>query len=310
MLLLMLPLLLGIVFAKVRDFYNHITVLSYLEEGGLIKANKYGVKLFQAVSMIIPYALSIAMFPFFCDLVAKRDQTKLGEILTRSSRMLLSVFVPMSLACVVYAPVLVQLLVAGKFSEQDASLSGLSMAIYTLVLPAYSVEMLLMQAFFAERRMVSVTVLGILFSAFSIVFSYVGIIHFGATGAVALSIVAVGYVLSRNFKTVALIVLLRRNVPLFPGLETLAFLFKTVFSGVLAAAAVKTAFAACALAFPSLPTMPEKIRILLALAAAGTAGAAAFLLCACLLRIREPAEMLTWAMRKVRNRAAPPPKAS
>jgi peptidoglycan biosynthesis protein MviN/MurJ (putative lipid II flippase) len=244
------------------------------------------------------------MFPFFCDLVAKKDRTKLGEILTRSSRMLLALFIPLSLVCVVYAPVLVQLLVAGKFSERDASLSGLSMAIYTLVLPAFSLEMLLMQAFFAERRMISVTLIGILFSTFSILFSYAGIIHFGSTGAAALAVVATGYVLSRSFKTLALIFLLRRSVPLFPRRETWMFLAKTLVAGILATAAVQFVFTLCGIS--PLP-VSGKAFLIVKLAFAAGAGIAVFAAASLLLRLHEPAEMLIWVKKKIGNRRCSPP---
>jgi peptidoglycan biosynthesis protein MviN/MurJ (putative lipid II flippase) len=298
MLRLMAPLLLGIVFAKVRDFYNHITVLSSLEVGGLIKANAYGRKLFEAISMMVPYTLSIAMFPFFCDLVARNSREHLGEILTKSGRMLLVVFLPVAMVFTVYSHALVQLLIIGEFSAADARLAGVSMACYTLVLPAAGLEMMLMQAFFAHRRMWLVTGLGMLFSLLSIMISYIGIIHFHASGAAALLVVALGFVISRTLKALALTGFLKQSVPLFPTKATSWFLLKLILVGAVSTAAVYGVF----LGWDALLGTPaDKIPLAGKLCAGVAAAATGYLLSIWLLRIREPLEMLQWAWAKTRG---------
>ena len=299
MLVLMIPLFIGIVFAKGRDFYNNITVLSSLEADGLIKANAYGRKLFQALGMIVPYTLSIAMFPFFCDLVAKNDKEKLGEILTKSGRMLLVLFVPISLVIVVYAPVLVKLLVMGKFSEEDAALAGISMACYTLVLPAYGMEMLLMQAFFAKRKMYIVTVIGMSFSALSIMISYMGVIKFGATGATALIVVALGYVISRILKTAFLLGVLKRTVPMFKWKESCSFFVRLTTVGLSAGVCTWLAFRV----FDSSLGLPGgKIMLMAKLALGALMATFVFFAGTTLLKIKEPLEMWAWGMQKLKNR--------
>ena len=296
MLILMIPLLIGIIFAKGRDFYNNITVLSSLEADGLIKANAYGRKLFQALGMIVPYTLSIAMFPFFCDLVSRNDKEKLGEILTKSGRMLLVLFLPISLVVVVYAPVLVRLLVIGKFSEQDASLAGVSMACYTLVLPAYGLEMLLMQAFFAKRKMYMVTVVGISFSALSILISYIGIIKLGVTGASALMVISLGYVISRILKTAVLLGILKRSVPMFKWGESCSFFIRLTIVGVSAGVCTWLTFKGFDSSF-SIPT--SKMMLIAKLALGGLMATFVFFAGTTLLKIREPIEMFKWGKQKL-----------
>jgi len=299
MLILMLPLFIGIVFAKVRDFYNHITVLSSMDAGGLIKANAYGRKLFQAIGMVLPYTLSIAMFPFFCDLVARKDQKGLGEILTRSGRMLMVVFIPMGIVFTVYSHTLIKVLVMGKFSAMDAQLAGISMACYTLVLPAYSLEMLLMQAYFANRRTYAVTIIGILFSSFSILVSYLGVIKFGATGAMALMVVALGYVFSRFFKTLTLIGLLRKTVPMFPLLETFSFIIRLMLIGCASALAVWGVFYAFDV---FLGDNPGKIMLMVKLLAGVAAAGVLYFLGIWLLKVRELWEMIEWGKKKIQDK--------
>ncbi len=296
MLWLMLPLVAGVLFAKFRDFYNNITVLSSLEADGLIKANAYGRKLFQAIGMIVPYALSIAMFPFFCDLVSRGDKKKLGEILTHSGRMLLCLFVPVSLFCVVFSPELVKLLVMGHFSAEDARLSGISMACYTLVLPAYGLEMFLMQAFFATRKIYIVIFIGMFFSATSVMVSYVGVIHFGLGGAAALVTVSLGYVLSRHLKTLALLLILKRSVPMFEGWATFIFMAKLLTTGAACAACAAAAFAVLDI---SGLAATGKVMLSVRLGLSCLTAAAAFVGCIFVLRLREPSEMLKWTREKL-----------
>ncbi len=299
MLILMIPLFIGIVFAKGRDFYNNITVLSSLETDGLIKANAYGRKLFQAFGMLVPYTLSIAMFPFFCDLVSRDNKEKLGEILTVSGRMLLVLFVPVALVSVVYGPELVKLLVMGKFSAEDAHLAGISMACYTLVLPAYGLEMLLMQAFFAKKRTYMITFVGITFSALSILISYLGVIKFGIKGASALMVIALGYVLCRTLKSIVLLGILKRSVPMFKFAESCSFFIRLAVVSAIATAAVWFAFRMfdAGLGVPS-----GKNMLMMKLVFGAAIAAAAFLAGTFLLKIREPVEMWQWGMKKLKMR--------
>lgn len=300
--LLMLPLVLGIVFGKVRDVFNNVTVLSSLTEDGLMKANLFGRKIYVAIGWLVPYALSIAMFPFFCEMVDRDDRAQFADVLTRASRALLSVIVPLAMVCAVLAePISMFLFLGGAFDPRTVGWIALSMACYTLVLPAYAVEYFLMQAFFAHRRMVAVIVVGIVFSAVSIAVSAVAIYGFGLQGPAALAAVALGFTLSRTLKAVALVVLLRRSIPLLPARETLSFLARAVLVGVVTALA---AYVAAGLSAALVGWGWERSVLLVRLAAGGAAAALAFLLGIRLVHLGEPLMMWGWAMAKLRARRA------
>ncbi len=301
MALLMLPLLAGIVFAKFRDVFNNQYILSRLDTDGLMTANSFGRKLYMAIGWLVPYAMSIAMFPFFCEMVDRDDQEHLGEVLTHSGRLLLAVFVPFSMVCLVLARPLTSLLFqGGHFDAEMVSWTSWSMAVYTLVLPAFALEYLLMQAFFAHRRTVAVTVIGISTSLVSVLVSYVGIRLLGATGLAALLAIAGGFVVSRGLKTAVLIVMLRRTVPLFPASETLATLGRTVLAGGLATGLAL----ACDWGFVHyLSAGVGKLPMLLRLVATTGAGGAGFVVGVVLFRLREPLEMLQWARQRLAGRA-------
>lgn len=300
MLVLMLPLIAGILVAKVRDNFNNVTVLSHLQTQGLMQANSLGRKLYQPIGWLVPYALSIAMFPFFCELVDRNDHRQLGRILTQSGRMLLSIFIPLGLVCAVLAkPITGLLFLGGEFGPQNVTWTAVSMACYTLVLPAMGIEYLLMQAFFANRRMVSVTVAGIVFSFFSMGISYLAVVRYGLTGSAALALIAGGFALSRTLKSTALVLLLRRRTPCFPAVSTLVFIARALVVGILSAG---PAALARWVFMTHVTPATTRTACIGQLAAAGTAAGIGFLAGVWLLRLEEPRTMLTWLLRKIHDR--------
>lgn len=300
MLYLMLPLVLGILFAKFRDLYNNVTILSYLDHPGLMKANSFGRKLYFALTWFVPYAISIAMFPFFCELVDRDDRRELGRLLTESGRMLLAVFLPGALLIsVVSEPLSMFLFRGGQFGVETVHWAALSNACYILVLPAFALEQILMQGYFAHRKMVSVVLIGIIFSLVSVGISYFFIVQLGYRGAAALCVVALGYVVARTLKTITLIGFLKRSTPIFPLGETLVFLLRILLVAALTGAATYGALRGVLL-FSGLGT--GRISQVIQLAAAGSAGTLGYLLGVWLLRVREPIEMVRWAEKKIRQR--------
>lgn len=235
---LALPLLAGILMAKVRDEVNNVYLLSALDESGLMQANSVGRKLQSTFLFLVPYTLSVAVFPFFCELVDRNDQKQLGELLTRFGRMLLALFIPTSILVAVIAIPLTSVIFKGGHFDATAVLrTSVSLTFYTLVLPAASIEALLMQAFFANRRMVAVTVIGILFSSLSIGISWIGLQCCNGHDLILLAFIAGGFTISRTFKSFTLVELLKKNMPLFPWKDTLLFLFRALCASLIAAAA-------------------------------------------------------------------------
>lgn len=239
MALLMLPLLAGIILAKVRDNFNSIYSLSrYDSDPGLLMANDLGRKLFASIQWLVPYALQIALFPFLCELVDRNDRDKLGEVLSTSCRHLMAVFVPGSILIAALAtPISAFIFLGGKADFQVVvTWAGLATSCYILVLPASAMECVLMQGFFADRKMISVTVIGILSSVISVGISIVFIVMMQVGPTKALMTVSLGFVVSRYLKSFALAVYLRRSVPMFPFGETLSFACRLLVVGIIVGA--------------------------------------------------------------------------
>jgi len=317
MLLIMLPLLAGIIFAKVRDNFNNIYVLTHLKEGGVLMANDLGRRLYSSIQWLVPYALQIALFPFLCELASRKDKEKLGEVLGSSCRLLLSVFVPGTVCLALLAmPISIFIFFGGKTGIELASWAGISTACYTLVLPAAAVECVLMQGYFAEKRTVAVTVIGLISSLVSVLFSYIIIVRFQVGVVPSLIVVALGFVISRYLKSIVLSLYLQRSIPMFHARTIPMFFGKllllSLFTGGITWAAsemmnqllpdgIANALAAVRNGTVLIPEI-SRFKIMCRLAVALSAGGIAFVSGALLLRVSEARQMLDWAWNKLQNK--------
>ncbi len=223
---LVAPLIIGIVFAKFRDTYNNMLVLSMLEEG-VMSAAAFGRKIYQTLSFLGPYAVSIAMLPFFCEMVTRRDKGEFGRMVTQSSRLVLLMCVPLAAVFIALSmPVSQVLFQGGEYSFESAQQAAVANACYTLVLPFAALECIFMQTYFANRRMVLVTVLGIAYSSLSVILSYLFVVRLEWEGLAAVAAVSLAFTVSRIGKTITLGAVLRGMLPCFPARETFSYLVR------------------------------------------------------------------------------------
>lgn len=307
-LLLIAPLLVGILYAKVRDNYNNIRVLSNLEVG-LVGIHAWGKKIYDSVGFVIPFAVQIAMFPFFCELVDRNDFKGLGTTVTRSLRVLLFVLLPMSVGIMIVSlPLARGLYQVEEFSYEAARLAGAANAAYTLGLPFIAGEMVLMQAFFSNRRMIAPTIIGMIWSTVSILISYTGIVHYGLTGMGALLCVAGGFAFARACKTATLAVTLGMQVPLFKTREDRLFFLRLLMTTTLVVVLiilVKAGYeAVLTRVFPvSLPGGRRLTLLMLGeVGVCGAAGAAGLVAGGLLFKMEELRLVINWTRERLARR--------
>ncbi|MDR2849790.1 MAG: oligosaccharide flippase family protein [Verrucomicrobiota bacterium] len=298
---LALPLLLGIIVSTARNVVNNVYILSSIHEEGFLQANSMGRKLQATLLFIIPYTLSIAVFPFFCELVDKDDRTELARLVTRFGRMLLAVFTPIALFVAVAAVPITAVIFKGGFVDSESVVRiAVSLACYTLVLPGAAVEALMMRAFFASRRMWSVTAVGMAFSVVSILISWVGLRVCGEGHELwLLAFIAGGFTLSRTGKCITLVEMLKKNTPAFPFVETLGFMARLGVAAGLASGAGWLLLNRVG----AVAALHGRLGDVLKLGIAGSAFTAVYLAAAYALRIGELHELLDVVRDKVRKRA-------
>jgi putative peptidoglycan lipid II flippase len=297
---LMLPLVAGVLVTKFRDNFNNVYVPSALDAAGLMQANSIGKKLQSTLSFIVPYTLSVAVFPFLCEQAGDEDREGMGRLVTRFGRMLLAVFAPCSLFVAVAAvPFTALVFKGGHIDSAAVERIAVSLACYTFVLPAAAIEPLMTRAFFASRRMVSVTVIGVCFSLLSVLISWAGLRLSGGNGLLLLAFIAGGFTLTRILKCVALMGILKREMPVFPLFETLSFLARVgVAAGVASGAVWLLLYRVGVVA-----GLHGRMGDLLKIGIAGTVFAVIYLVAAYGLRIGEIRDLFVVVRDKVRKRA-------
>lgn len=304
-LLLVAPLIVGIVFAKVRDIYNNVLVLSALEEG-FMSATAFGRKIYQTISFLGPYAVSIAMLPFFCEMVAREEKDELGDMLTRSSHLILLMCAPLAaLVIALSLPIAQVLFQGGEYTYDAAVQAAVANACYTLVLPFAALECVFMQTFFANRRMISVTLLGIIFSALSMAISYWFVIRLGWRGLAGVAAVSLAFTVSRMLKVVTLGIVMRRFIPCFPVQQTVVNIGRILLvAGAtgLAAWGTRQGYET----FVPVPTAADRIKVLTRvgpeLVLAGIVGGLACLAMMFLFCRHDLQLIVDWTLARIRRR--------
>jgi putative peptidoglycan lipid II flippase len=231
-LLLIAPLVAGSVFAKVRDNFNQVYVMSKVE-AGLLTVNMMGRMFTDTLGFLVPYALSVGMFPYLCEMVDRGEHRGMGKLLGSSSRLMVFFFLPMAAVMGVAAVPLSRLLFEmGKLGTAKAELVGLVTACYALALPAYGVERVMMKGFFSNKNTVSPFVVGIIWSSVSMLVCGVLVVGLGWTGTRALLTVSLAYAVTRVLKAVTLVAVLKRTITMLHVRDVLPFVLRvTVLTG-------------------------------------------------------------------------------
>ena len=290
---LMLPLLAGVVISQGRE--QVITkVLTSVPNLKLYFGN--GRNVADTIQFIVPYTLSIALLPFFCDLSARSDNARLGAVLTQIIRILIWVFVPVGIVLAAAALPLSKVLYQGaKYTPDALAHTAHVSRLYAMQLPFAAIEMMVMQAFFSSKRMIAPTVAGFVFSALSAGTAYVCVEYGYVTSSMGiLTLVALCLIVARILKSLLLVALLRWSVPVLPLVETGAFAMKLVIAGAVAAVA---AYGAARLRLADTRALQFVLSGVIA-----AAGFAVFLACSLALRMDEPKEFWHWTMEKLKRR--------
>ncbi len=220
------PLLLGILFARWRDlttaFFQSYTKAGWF--GDLEMAKTIG----NLPHIMLGQALAVAMLPYLCDLAAKRDWKAFGDVLTGALRLLALIFIPLTVALMVLAAPLFQLIYdSGNWREFDIMLGGAGLQFYIWGLIFFAIENALMQSFFSVQKVWWPTLLGMASAVFHILL-VVGVVRWlGFDSPWELYIVsAASLPASRAFKNIVLLVVTRFHVRILPFKDTVVFAAK------------------------------------------------------------------------------------
>jgi peptidoglycan biosynthesis protein MviN/MurJ (putative lipid II flippase) len=212
--LLAYPVLIGVVIARVRDLVQD-GFATHLEDEGVFGAIKYAKSVGEFPTAIIPLALSMAMFPYLCDMFTKQDLKGLSAVVSRAIKMIVLFFLPLTIITVILREPVIELLASRKGSDVVIDATALALALYALGFIFYAAEMVMMQTCFSLQNTWLPTLIGALASFGQVGFIYVAFravrdpnseigTWLAGWGMTPLIVVAVAYPLSRAAKNLVL----------------------------------------------------------------------------------------------------------
>ncbi|MFW6158381.1 MAG: murein biosynthesis integral membrane protein MurJ [Planctomycetota bacterium] len=235
--LLAYPVLMGLVIARIRDLVQD-SYATHFETGGLFGAIKYAKKVGDAPMAIIPLALSMAMFPYLCDMFTRKNLEGLAETVAHALKMIALFFLPLTVITVILRLPVIELLASREVVDADlVGPTALALALYSFSFIFYASEMVLMQTFFSLQNTWLPTLIGALASLGQVGFLYAlfRIMEGGesaaktwllGTGATPFIIVALAYPISRAAKNLVLGGALHARIRLFHLHDLVVFLPK------------------------------------------------------------------------------------
>jgi peptidoglycan biosynthesis protein MviN/MurJ (putative lipid II flippase) len=298
------PLIVGVLFARFRDL-GLAFFQTYTEEGqfGLIElANKVA----NFPSVLIAFSLSVAMFPYLCEVAARRDEEQHARIMSGSLRMIALALLPVTALAIVLGEPAMRLIFddRGTWSPDKARAAGLALSILSTGLFFSAIENVLMQSFFSRERMMLPTALGIVFAVLPVAALYVLIERMGyrADPAAAFVMVCVAYPAGRALKNLFLLYFAHRRHPIMPAREAWSFLLRMGVICAAVAVAARVVYGPVARALPVEAAAGSVKRAKLALAAQvalpALAALAIFVALCLLLKMEETQLLIRWVREK------------
>jgi putative peptidoglycan lipid II flippase len=279
---LAVPLLLGIIISELRGFY-----LQYLADDPTVQveAGRAALKWSRIIGdnliQIFPYALSIGIFPFLADLAREKNKQPLTDTLLGALRICIFVFVPVTAMLIALRfPLLRAVWESGRLTQADTVAMSAPFVAFTIGLVAFACEMMLSQTFYAMTRAWTPTLIGLGTSLLWVLIATYGVtgLHWG------LAAIAGAESISKTVKCLVMWKMLKPHLGNIKRVENAIFCVNVVIGAVLAAL-----LAGYIINFIAPPTGASKfkLKMLLAVTAAGLSGTAVFLMFASLVKIDE-----------------------
>lgn len=327
-LLLAFPLLASFGFALWRDI-NENRQATFAAEGiySIISLTK---RIWSAPLGFLPAALSLAMFPFLCELHAKGDREGFARVVRGAFRFVLFAFLPMAaLSLVLREPVVSAAYARGSWTDAQVLETARALGLAIWAIPIFALEYVLVQSFYAMRITWIPVVVGILASGLQIPLTNAGVawtmerpapISIGGISLGALdplAVLALAYPVTRLAKNWVLGLLLFRRIGGDGPRTGPGFLVRVLAVAAVSAAAAAAAVWAANRALPTLLHLPGPILAghglkgeIFRASRAGAgflAGCAAFVASAHLLRIPEWRMLVEWVRARLARLRKPAP---
>jgi putative peptidoglycan lipid II flippase len=260
---------------------------------GGVSALAYARKVAETLTTILPYTLGLILLPYSAEMAAKADTEALAGTLAAAVRGLTFLFLPVTVGLMVLREPFVRVLFErGAFDAASTAMVAGPLFYYALALLPFSLEVVIVQFFFARQDTRTPVVTDIASFALNVALIPVLMPALGLGG------IALAAACAKGAKVLALLILFGRAVPAF----RLAGLLP--FGGKMALASVVTA-GILLVAGPlgrQLSSDWGTIALVVYLGGAGALGGGAFVLVAYLLQVREVRSLRQQALSWLQGR--------
>jgi peptidoglycan biosynthesis protein MviN/MurJ (putative lipid II flippase) len=248
------PVLMGVIIARVRDLVQD-SYATHLQQDGLFGAIKIAKSVGEMPMAVIPLALSMAMFPFLCDMFTKQNLTALSEVVSHTLKMIVLFFVPLTVITIILRQPVIELLASNKVDVGLVGATALALGLYAVSFIFYASEMVLMQTYFSLQNTWLPTLIGAIASFAQVAFLFVAFdlldnpdsaagTWLAGVGVTPFIAVALAYPLSRAFKNVILGGVLHFELKLFHLRDLVSFVPQVVLVTIATGAATFGAWTA------------------------------------------------------------------
>lgn len=201
MLTFLIPLFWSVCFSQLSLLFNNYQG-SYLGEGA-ISSIGYAKKLVEFLVTTIAYTLSVILFPYLTDLLARGERGRAVALFRKAFRWILLCFLPLTLFLWIYGREIVELVyLRGAFTRVSAEKTFIPFSIFIAGMPVMALECVIIVFYYACGDFRRPAYTGIVCSVIDMALVYVFIRWWGYAG------IALGFVLSRYLKVTALVLYL------------------------------------------------------------------------------------------------------
>lgn len=204
MLKLSVPLLVGVVFSQLSGIIDN-NFASKLQDGA-ISSISYAKKIIELPIVLLPYVLSVVIFPFFSEMSIKKETLMLKKLFTESITLMVIIFLPLSLFYILQSHQIVELIFKrGAFDEQSVDLTTLPLFVFSFGLLAFAIESILVIYYFSNADTKTPIIVGIVCVILNILMTWSLLDRLGYMA------IPFAYVVQKSIKCVWLMVLKRSH---------------------------------------------------------------------------------------------------
>jgi len=222
-LILMGPLVVGVVFSHISGIVDNM-LASTLPKGQL-SCLGYSRKIIDAILLIGPVALTTVVYSQLCHLASAGNRQEFTYLVGRAFRLLIYFTVPAACTLIVLKEPIIRLLFErGAFTAVSTAATAQSFMVYAFGLATLSIEMLLVQSFFALSDTKTPVKWGVVCVLLDIVLAIILLRPLASFG------IACAFVVSKTVKIAILAVLLHRRLGSLFDFTIITFLVKMTLS--------------------------------------------------------------------------------